>query len=69
METTSILTELADNRMLVAMFTLFVGAILWAFRPGSKAVHEETANIPFRNEDFPARDISKASSKNEEPQS
>ncbi|MGJ8621703.1 MAG: cbb3-type cytochrome oxidase subunit 3 [Yoonia sp.] len=63
MENTSLLAELAENWMLVAMFTLFLGAILWAFRPGSRAVHEETANIPFRNEDHPV------SSKTEERQS
>ncbi len=69
METSSVLSEIADNWMLVAMFTLFVGAILWALRPGSKAVHAETANIPFRNEDHPPSATHKASSKNEEPQS
>ncbi len=53
MENTSFLAELADNWMLVAMFTLFVGAILWALRPGTRDVHKETANIPFRNEDHP----------------
>lgn len=69
MENTTVLSQIADNWMLVAMFTLFVGAILWALRPGSKAVHEETANIPFRNEDRPPSATHKASSKNEEPQS
>ncbi|EBA13367.1 CcoQ/FixQ family Cbb3-type cytochrome c oxidase assembly chaperone [Roseobacter sp. CCS2] len=53
MENTSFLAEVADNWMLVVMFTLFIGAILWALRPGSRDVHDETANIPFRNEDHP----------------
>ncbi|MDP5086274.1 MAG: cbb3-type cytochrome c oxidase subunit 3 [Yoonia sp.] len=53
MQETSLLREIADNWMLVAMFTLFVGAIAWAFRPGSRSVHQDTANIPFRNEDHP----------------
>ena len=53
MENTSLLAEMADNWMLLAMFTLFVGAILWALRPGSRDVHSETASIPFRNEDHP----------------
>lgn len=53
MENTSLLTELADNWMLVVMFTLFVGAILWALRPGARDVHNDTATIPFRNEDHP----------------
>ena len=53
MENTSLLSEMADNWMLIAMFTLFVGAILWAVRPGSREVHEETSSIPFRNEAHP----------------
>lgn len=53
MENTSLLSQMAENWMLLAMFTLFVSAILWAFRPGSRAVHEDTASIPFRNEDHP----------------
>ena len=50
METYSFLRELADSWVLLAMTTFFIGTILWAFRPGSKKVHEETASIPFRNE-------------------
>ncbi|MDX8347213.1 cbb3-type cytochrome c oxidase subunit 3 [Cognatiyoonia sp. IB215446] len=53
MENASLLSQMADNWMLLAMFTLFIGAILWAIRPGSRAVHQETAIIPFRNEDHP----------------
>ncbi|WP_375255484.1 cbb3-type cytochrome oxidase subunit 3 [Yoonia sp.] len=53
MENTSLLTQMADNWLLLWLFTMFVVAVLWAFRPGSRAVHEETANIPFRNEDQP----------------
>ena len=30
--------------------------VLWAFRPGSRQVHRDTANIPFRHEDTPAPD-------------
>jgi cytochrome c oxidase cbb3-type subunit 4 len=53
METYSFLRQLADSWMLLAMFLFFVGIIAWAFRPGSREVHDETANIPFRNEDRP----------------
>ncbi len=53
MENTSLLSQMADNWMLLAMFTLFIGAILWALRPGSRDVHRNTAGIPFRNEDHP----------------
>ena len=53
MENASLLNQMAENWMLLAMFTLFIGAILWALRPGSRDVHNETAGIPFRNEDRP----------------
>lgn len=54
METYSFLRELADSWVLLLMTAFFIGAILWAFRPGSRAIHEETANIPFRNDDISA---------------
>ena len=69
METYSFLRELADSWVLLLMTAFFIGAIVWAFRPGSRAVHDDTASIPFRNEDHPARKTAQASSKNEELQS
>lgn len=53
MDTYSLLRELADSWVLLAMFVFFLGVIVWAFRPGSRAVHNETSQIPFRNEDHP----------------
>ena len=50
METYSFLRELADSWVLLMMTAFFIGTVLWAFRPGSREVHEETANIPFRND-------------------
>lgn len=50
METYSILREFADSWFLLAMTSFFIGTILWAFRPGSRSVHQDTADIPFRNE-------------------
>ena len=50
METYTFLRELADSWVLLAMTAFFIGAILWAFRPGSRATHNDTANIPFRND-------------------
>jgi cytochrome c oxidase cbb3-type subunit 4 len=38
------------------MFVFFIGVVVWAFRPGSRKIHEDTANIPFRHEDKPAGD-------------
>ncbi|WP_299920974.1 cbb3-type cytochrome c oxidase subunit 3 [uncultured Pelagimonas sp.] len=57
METYSFLRELADSWALLVMFAVFIGIALWAFRPGSRAVHEDTANIPFRHDDKPAPDL------------
>ncbi len=57
MDTYSFLRELADSWILIAMFGFFAAAVLWAFRPGSRAVHKDTADIPFRHEDKPAGDV------------
>lgn len=45
-----ILREIADSWVLLAMTAFYIGAIAWAFRPGSRAVHEDIAGIPLRNE-------------------
>lgn len=50
MDTYSLMRQFADSWMLLAMTTFFLGVVLWAFRPGSKETHQETANIPFRND-------------------
>ena len=46
--------EIADSWVLLLMVAFFLGAILWAFRPGSRAAHDDSAAIPFRHEDRPA---------------
>ncbi|MCI2400642.1 cbb3-type cytochrome c oxidase subunit 3 [Aliiroseovarius subalbicans] len=56
MDTYSLLREIADSWVLLAMFVFFALVVLWAFRPGSRKVHQDTANIPFRHEDKPAGD-------------
>ncbi len=50
METYSFLRELADSWVLLALCIFYIGAIGWAFRPGSRAVHEEIANIPLKDD-------------------
>ena len=57
METYSLLREFADSWMLLMLFIFFVGIGIWAFRPGSRKTHADTANIPFRNDDKPATDM------------
>ena len=56
MDLYSLLREFADSWVLLALFLVFIGVVLWAFRPGSRRVHEDIANIPFRHEDKPAQD-------------
>ncbi|MGL4312299.1 MAG: cbb3-type cytochrome c oxidase subunit 3 [Paracoccaceae bacterium] len=54
MDTYSLLREFADSWVLLAMFTGFLGIVLWAFRPGSRRAHDDSASIPFRHEEKPA---------------
>lgn len=49
-DTYSFLRELADSWVMLAMLIAFLGTWLWAFRPGSRAIHDDIAQIPFRNE-------------------
>lgn len=54
MDLYTITRQFADSWALLALFLIFIGVILWAFRPGSRRVHDEIATIPFRHEDRPA---------------
>ena len=54
METYSLLREFADSWMLLLLFIVFIGVIIWVFRPGSRQMHQETANSIFRNDERPA---------------
>ncbi len=54
METYDTLRYFVSLASLVAMFVLFIGVVLFLFRPGSKKLHEETSNMIFRNDDRPA---------------
>ncbi|SHE90016.1 cytochrome c oxidase cbb3-type subunit 4 [Litoreibacter ascidiaceicola] len=56
MDTYSFMRQLADSWVLLAMFAFFFGVILWAFRPGSRKMHDDISQAPFRNEDRPALD-------------
>ena len=54
METYTFLRAFADSWMLLMLFLFFLGVIVWVIRPGSKAKHQDAANVPFRHEDKPA---------------
>jgi cytochrome c oxidase cbb3-type subunit 4 len=53
METYSLLREFADSWMLLFLTAVFVLVVLWAFRPGSRRVHDEVAASIFRHDDKP----------------
>ena len=50
----SLLREFADSWVLLSLVLFFIGAVVWAFRPGSRPAHDDAANVPFRNETRPA---------------
>jgi len=56
METYTFLRYFADSWMLLALFIFFIGTWFWAFRPGSRKLHDDAANSIFRNDDAPAPD-------------
>ncbi len=53
-ETYNIMRVFAGSFGLIFMFAAFVGVILFTLRPGSRKIHRDTANIPFRHDDKPA---------------
>jgi cytochrome c oxidase cbb3-type subunit 4 len=53
MDTYSILRQIADSWVLLVMFVLFVGVVIYVLRPGSKKIHDDSAQIPFRNDETP----------------
>ncbi len=58
MDTYTVLRQFADSWMLVAMTAIFVGIVLFALRPGSRALHDDIANIPLRDDDARRMDVS-----------
>lgn len=57
METYSLLREIADSWVLLAMFTFFICAAILAFLPSQRKAREDASMIPFRNELSPASDV------------
>lgn len=44
------LRTFADSWGLLAMVIFFVLAVIWVFRPGSKKLSDDAANIPFKED-------------------
>lgn len=55
-DTYSIFREFADSWMLLFLFGVFIFVIIWAFRPGSRKLHDDAASVPFRHDERPATD-------------
>lgn len=64
MDTYSLLREIADSWVLLAMFCFFISVILWAFRPGSTDIYDSVRNIPLRDDDAPKAKTACANCKN-----
>lgn len=47
----STLRQFADSWGLVYLFVVFIGVILFTFRPGSKLRADEHAQIPLKEDD------------------
>ena len=53
MDTYSLLRHLADSWVLLALCLFFLGTIAFAWRPGSRPLHEDAGQVPFRHDDRP----------------
>lgn len=50
MDTYSLLRQIADSWVLLAMFCFFVGAGIWAFLPSQSKARSEASLIPLRDD-------------------
>ena len=50
METYTTMRTFADSWGLLSMALFFVGALIFAFRPGSRSRADEAARIPFEED-------------------
>ncbi|MDW4498563.1 cbb3-type cytochrome c oxidase subunit 3 [Sulfitobacter sp. D35] len=62
MDTYSLLRQIADSWVLLALLVFFLGTVAWAFRPGSRRVHDEISQIPL-NDDAPRPDGAEATNR------
>ena len=54
MDRYSFLRQLADSWVLLVLFLVFLGVVLFVWRPGSRRLHRDAAESIFRNEKRPA---------------
>ena len=54
MDRYSFLRQLADSWVLLILVLIFLGVIVFVFRPGSRRTHRDAAESIFRNEKKPA---------------
>ena len=54
MDRYSFLRTLADSWVLLVLVLIFIGVVLFAWRPGSRRLHKDAARSIFRNERRPA---------------
>lgn len=59
METYTFLRAMADSWALLVLVLIFLGVIVFVFRPGSRRVQKDAAESIFRNESRPAADDEK----------
>ena len=50
MDTYSLLRQIADSWVLLAMFIFFLSVVVWAFLPSQRQARSDAAQIPFRND-------------------
>ena len=55
-DTYTIMRIFAGSWGLMFLLVAFLAVIVFTLRPGSRKVHRDTANIPFRHDDKPAAD-------------
>ena len=50
METYTMMRQFADSWGLLAMAIFFVGVVLFVFRPGTRTMADDAANIPLKED-------------------
>ncbi|WP_395685008.1 cbb3-type cytochrome c oxidase subunit 3 [Aestuariivirga sp.] len=51
METYSTMRQFADSWGLLLLFIIFIGIVIFAYRPGSRATYDDVAKIPLQKTD------------------